>query len=276
MRKILITGAGSGLGEGSALGLAQQGHEVIAAVQSWQQVTALREKASSLGLKALRVEKLDLLDTYDVTHTLNLKFDVLVNNAGIGEGGPISQIPVDLVRRNFETNVFATLDFTQRAVRNWIDTGTRGKIVFVSSIVGLVSVPPVPAYAASKHALQCIAEAMFEELKPFGIQVQTINPGPFLTGFNESMVEAGLRWLNDDVSFVKREAFQKAADALLAKPEGRLDPNDMIAKMIEIIPSREGKFLNVYPPSNEEWAKNYQQQLYDRSIELADHRLQAA
>jgi NAD(P)-dependent dehydrogenase (short-subunit alcohol dehydrogenase family) len=61
MSEILITGAGSGFGEGTALGLAQKGHNVIAAVQTWPQVTALREKASSLGLKTLSVEKLDLL-----------------------------------------------------------------------------------------------------------------------------------------------------------------------------------------------------------------------
>jgi NADP-dependent 3-hydroxy acid dehydrogenase YdfG len=122
MQEILITGAGSGFGEGSALGLAQKGHNVIAAVQTWPQVTALREKARSLGLKTLRVEKLDLLDPFDVEHTLKIKFDILVNNAGIGEGGPISEIPVDLVRENFETNVFAALDFTQSVVRNWVNT----------------------------------------------------------------------------------------------------------------------------------------------------------
>ena len=145
-----------------------------------------------------------------------------MNNAGIGEGGPISEIPVELVRKNFETNVFAALDFTQRVVRNWVAKGVQGK-VFVSSAVGLLTVPPIPAYAASKHAVQSIAEAMYEELKPFGIQVQTINPGPYLTGFNETVVEAGLRWLSDDVNFIKREAFQKVVDGLLGKPEGRLD-----------------------------------------------------
>jgi short-subunit dehydrogenase len=190
MSEILITGAGSGFGEGTALGLAQKGHNVTAAVQTWPQVTAMRERASSLGLKTLQVEKLDLLDKYDVAHALKLKFDILVNNAGIGEGGPMSEIPVDLVRENFETNVFSALDFTQRVVRNWVATGVKGKVVFTSSVVGLLTVPPIPAYAASKHAVQSIAEAMYEELKPFGIQVQTINPGPYLTGFNETVVES--------------------------------------------------------------------------------------
>jgi NADP-dependent 3-hydroxy acid dehydrogenase YdfG len=94
MQEILITGAGSGFGEGTALGLAQKGHNVIAAVQTWPQVTAMREKASSLGLKTLRVEKLDLLDKYDVAHALKFKFDILVNNAGIGEGGLCPRFPL--------------------------------------------------------------------------------------------------------------------------------------------------------------------------------------
>ena len=60
MQEILITGAGSGFGEGTALGLTQKGYSVVAAVQTWPQVTALRDKARSLGFKTLRVEKLDL------------------------------------------------------------------------------------------------------------------------------------------------------------------------------------------------------------------------
>src|SRR3984885_13669126 len=149
-KTILLTGAGSGFGEGTAIGLARQGHDVIAAAQSWPQVTALRKEVDSLKLSGLRVEKLDLLDPYDVARAVSWEFDVLVNNAGIGEGGPISEIPVDLVRHNFEVNVFAALDFTQRVVRNWVATGIHGKVVFVSSAVGLLTIPPIPAYAASK------------------------------------------------------------------------------------------------------------------------------
>ena len=75
----------------------------------------------------------------------------------------------------------------------------------------------------------------------------TLGPTLYLTGFNETVVEAGLRWLNDDVNFIKRDVFKKVVDGLLGKPEGRLDPKDMIAKMVEVIPSREGKFLNIFP-----------------------------
>jgi NAD(P)-dependent dehydrogenase (short-subunit alcohol dehydrogenase family) len=108
-RKILITGAGSGLGEGTAIGLARNGYDVIATAQTWPQVTALRLKSKALALPTVRVEKLDLLDPYDVARACKWDFNILVNNAGIGEGGPIAEIPLDLVRRNFEVNVFAPL-----------------------------------------------------------------------------------------------------------------------------------------------------------------------
>ena len=117
-RKILITGAGSGFGEGAAIGLARLGHEVIAAAHLWPQVTALRLKAKELGLPSLRIEKLDLLDAYDVKQAAGWDFDVLVNNAGMGEGGPIAEIPLDIVRKNFEINVFAPLALTQLSSRN--------------------------------------------------------------------------------------------------------------------------------------------------------------
>jgi NAD(P)-dependent dehydrogenase (short-subunit alcohol dehydrogenase family) len=265
-RTILITGAGSGFGEGVAIGLAKLGHNVIAAAQSWPQVTTLRTKADSLGLSSLRVEKLDLLEPHDTARAVGWEFDVLFNNAGVGEGGPISEIPLDLVRRNFEVNVFAPLELTQRVVKKWVKAKTKGKIVFTSSVLGLLSPPMVGTYSATKHAVQAIAEAMQDELRPFGIQVQTINPGPFLTGFNETMVEAAYRWLDDTVNFTPRAMVKEITDGLLAKPEGRLDPNDMIARMIALVPDQKGPFRNVFPQASEEWCRQYENSMAERTI----------
>jgi NAD(P)-dependent dehydrogenase (short-subunit alcohol dehydrogenase family) len=265
-RTILITGAGSGLGAGAAIGLARNDHEVIAAAQSWPQVTALRADAEVRALPKLRVEKLDLLDPYDVAHACTWKFDILVNNAGIGEGGPIAEIPIDLVRHNFDVNVFAPLALTQRVVRQWATVGTRGKIVFVSSMGGLFSPPGFAAYAATKHALEAIAEAMQEELRSFGIQVQTINPGAYLTGFNEAMAANAFRWLDDAVNFTKRDAVHGMMDRLIGGSHGRLDPVDMIARMVDIIPESEGRFRNIHPRFIEDQLKTHQTEMYARGI----------
>jgi NAD(P)-dependent dehydrogenase (short-subunit alcohol dehydrogenase family) len=137
------------------------------------------------------------------------------------------------VRHNFEVNVFGPLALTQMVVRKWVLSKTRGKVVFTSSMGGLFSPPGFAAYAATKHALEAVAEAMQLELKPFGIQVQTINPGAFLTGFNEAMAEDAFRWLDDGVNFTSREAMREIAAGLIGNGRGKLDPKDMIAKMIE-------------------------------------------
>jgi NAD(P)-dependent dehydrogenase (short-subunit alcohol dehydrogenase family) len=265
-RTILITGAGSGLGEGTAIGLSRSGHQVIAAAQTWPQVTALRAKAGQLDLKSLRVEKLDILDPYDVKQVSDWDFDILLNNAGIGEGGPIAEIPLDLVRKNFETNVFAPLALTQHVVKKWVANKTRGKIVFTSSMGGLFSPPGFAAYAATKHALEAIAEAMQGELKPFGIQVQTINPGAFLTGFNEAMAANAFRWLDDKVNFTKREAMREIVAGLIGNDDGRLNPADMIEKMIEVVPATDGRFRNVFPAFVEEALKKHQGDMFALKI----------
>jgi NAD(P)-dependent dehydrogenase (short-subunit alcohol dehydrogenase family) len=139
------------LGEGAAIGLAQHGHDVIAGVQVWPQATSLRQKAKSLGLNNLRVEKLDLLHPYDVANALKWDIDILFSNAAIGENGPICEIPIDLVRRTFEINVFAPLELVQKFIRKWVDEKRPGKVVFTSSVAGLFSVMGFGPYCASKQ-----------------------------------------------------------------------------------------------------------------------------
>jgi NAD(P)-dependent dehydrogenase (short-subunit alcohol dehydrogenase family) len=88
-KTILITGAGLGFGESAAIGMAKNGHTVIATVQVSPQVTPLREKAKATGLSDLRVERLDLTDPYDIAQAQTFDIDVLWNNASMGEAGPV-------------------------------------------------------------------------------------------------------------------------------------------------------------------------------------------
>jgi NAD(P)-dependent dehydrogenase (short-subunit alcohol dehydrogenase family) len=262
-KRILITGAGSGFGEGAAIGLAQNGHEVIAGVQIWPQVTSLRQKVKSLGVNNLRVEKLDLLHPYDVANALKWDIDILFSNAGIGENGPICEIPIDLVRRTFEINVFAPLELAQKFIRKWVDEKRPGKVVFTSSGAGLVSVMGFGPYCASKHALESIAESLQVELKPFNIQVQTINPGGYLTGFNETMAESAFHWQDDSRNFIKRADIQKLFDASIGHEETRLDRTEMINAMVSIVPGDTGKFRNVVPMAAEEFLKTQQKEAWE-------------
>jgi NAD(P)-dependent dehydrogenase (short-subunit alcohol dehydrogenase family) len=267
-KTILITGAGSGFGEAAAIGLAQAGHRVIATVQSSPQVTPLREKAKALGLNSLRVMKLDLLDPFDGAYaeTMAGQVDVLWNNAGIGEAGPVFEIPLDLVRRNFETNVFAPLALTQGFVKTWIASGKKAKVVFTSSMGGLFTPANWGVYVSTKHALESVAEAMQQELAAYGIKVQTINPGAFYTGYNETMADTPFRWLDDSKNITKRADLRLAFDTFLATPDGHLDAQEMIDRMIEIVPADAGKFRNVVPQATEEMLKAHQLAAWDNPI----------
>jgi short-subunit dehydrogenase len=267
-KRILITGAGSGFGELAAIGLAKEGHDVIAAVQIWPQATALRRKVETLGLKNLRVEKLDLLHPYDVQNALNWDIDTLVNNAAIAESGPITEIPMELLRRMFEGNFFAPLDLTQRFVRKCVDQRRPGKIVFTSSIGGLISIPYGGPYAATKHALEAIAGSMQAELAPFGIQVQVINPGGYLTGFNETEAESSSHWMDDRKNYVKRADVQGFFDRILGDEQNRMDPQLMADAMVQIIPKDTGLFRNVVPQGAEDMVKAAQRETWTNTIDL--------
>jgi NAD(P)-dependent dehydrogenase (short-subunit alcohol dehydrogenase family) len=264
MKKILITGAGTGLGRGTAIGLAKAGHTVIAAVHIWPQVTELRRHVADLGLgKKIAVEKLDVLDGRDIATALEWDFDTFVSNAAIGECGPMAEIPVDLVRRTFETNVFCNLELTQKIVRKFVDARTKGRIVFLSSVGGLLTVSGLGPYCASKHAIEGIAATLREELADHGISVQTINPGPYLTGFNDRIAETTYKWLGKSNNFSK-DAEVRAHFARIM--EGQFDPQDMIDKMVSIIGAEDGLYRNVWPPQTEQLIKQVQANEWTRKL----------
>lgn len=254
-KTVLTTGAGSGFGEAAAIGMARNGHNVIATVQVSPQVPPLREKAMELQLTNLRVERLDLTDPYDIAQAISWDFDILWNNAGQGESGPVWEIPVDLVRRNYEVNVFLPLLLTQGVVKKWVAAKKKGKVVFTSAMGGLFTPANWGTYVSTKHALESIAEALQQELASYGIKVQTINPGAYYTGYNETMADNAFRWLDDSRNVTKRATLRKGFDDFFATPEGKMDPTEMIDRMIEIVPAETGKFRNVVPKQIEDMLK---------------------
>src|ERR1700754_2253774 len=267
-KTILITGAGSGFGKGAAIGMAKDGYNIIATTHVASQVTPLREEAKAIGLKNFRVERLDLTDPYDMAYVQTFDVDVLWNNAGMGEAGPVWEIPLDLVRKNYEINVFLPLQLTQGIVQRWGREGkAQGKkVVFTSSMGGLFPPANWGTYVSTKHALEAFAEAMQQELASYGVKVQTINPGAYYTGYNETMADNPFRWLDDKVNFTKRADLRKGFDDFFATPEGKMDPKEMIDRMIEIVPADEGKFRNVVPKVIEDMLKDHQLKAWENTI----------
>ena len=265
-KTILITGAGSGFGEAAAIGMSRNGHTVIATAQISPQVAALRARARELGLKNFQVEKLDLFDKYDMAAALKWDVDVLWSNAGLGEAGPVFEIPLDLVRHNYEVNVFLPLQLAQGFIAKWIAARKKAKVVFTSSMGGLFTPANWGVYVSTKHALESIAEAMQQELKAHGIKIQTINPGAYFTGYNETMADTPFRWLDDAKHVTRRAALRKEFDDFLNAPDGHLDAKEMIDRMIEIVPADTGKFRNVVPKAVEDMLKKHQLQAWENPI----------
>jgi len=255
MTTMLITGAGSGLNNGAALELATRGHDVIACVENYPQLRALEIQAKERGVK-LRIEKLDVTHEGARKRAAARDVDVLVNGAGIIEGGALIDIPDENVRRQFEVNVFGPLQLTQHIARKMVARRS-GRIIFMSSVVGILSGPFVGAYGASKHALEAIAETMAMELQEFGVEVAVINPGPYLTGFNDAGFLAPKTW-NDDQS-------QRLFDYdKLSFPFEQFEPEVVFKSIADVIAGETQLFRNVVAPDLAEPVRQQSLQLWTR------------
>jgi NAD(P)-dependent dehydrogenase (short-subunit alcohol dehydrogenase family) len=185
MAVTLVTGASSGIGLATALYFAQQGHQVWAGVRNPTTATEL-SGALEAGRLSVRVVALDVDDAASVqrcvseVHEQAGGVDVLVNNAGIGGGGPIEDVPVDWAQSLFQTNYFGVVRMVQ-AVLPGMRQRRRGAIVNVSSIAGRLAIAGHGHYSAVKHALEALSEALAQEVQRFGIRVAIVEPGVVVT-----------------------------------------------------------------------------------------------
>ena len=233
-RTILITGAGSGFGRGAAIELTRRGHRVIGA-------TLTEEQAESLASDGVEARKLDITDDIDLAAAAELEVDVLLNNAGRGQLGPLATVPMDKVRAVFEVNVFGTLRITQ-AVLGGMQRRGRGRIIIVSSIAGVFSGPLSGPYAMTKHALEAMAKSLRAEMEPYGIEVCKLNPGPYATGFNDLMVD-GVQEL-----VAAGTAEGELAESTRVRMLGnQLDPSEIVDTMVELCTAADVPFETFKP-----------------------------
>jgi NAD(P)-dependent dehydrogenase (short-subunit alcohol dehydrogenase family) len=240
MKRVLITGSGTGFGHEVAMRLAKKGFDVIAAVEIYAQVQPLKRQAAARNV-TLQVEKLDVTDPGDRRKALDWNVEILVNNAGVLEGGSVLDIPAANMRNEFEVNVIGPLLLTQGIAKQMVKRG-EGRIVWVSSREGLNTNPFTGIYSASKHAVEAIAETMSLELQEFGIEVATVNPGPFLTGFNDRGFETWRSW--DD------EPSDRLFDySNLAFPRAQFDPEPVYATLTAVAAGEVDSYRNLEPKS---------------------------
>lgn len=173
MSRVLITGASTGIGRATAIELARRGHAVIATA---------RQPDTLADLPVAGRLRLDVTDDDSVLAAIADAgpLDAIVSNAGATIRGTVEAIPLDEYERLLQLNFLGALRVAKAVLPAFRAQGG-GRIVFVSSVLGRVSVPGVSAYAASKFALDATAAALAQETAHFGVHVSLVEPGPVAT-----------------------------------------------------------------------------------------------
>jgi NAD(P)-dependent dehydrogenase (short-subunit alcohol dehydrogenase family) len=238
-KTVLITGAGSGFGRGAAIELARRGHQVIAAVLNDQQGADLAKAEPKLT-----VVKRDSTRAEDVAKVDRWDPDVFIANAAIGQTGPLSLIPLERLRAVFEVNVFATFAITQRVAQK-MRKKRAGRIILMSSIGGVRAGVGSGPYTMTKHAIQAFGTALRAELKMFGVDVCTINPGPYATGFNDRMANDPGPWFDKSAAPEDIAAMEQLVQRITV---GQMDPAEVVKRYVELVEADSTELVNFVPP----------------------------
>jgi NAD(P)-dependent dehydrogenase (short-subunit alcohol dehydrogenase family) len=192
MNTIFITGATRGIGRETALLFARRGWRVFGCGRDEQKIAEVNEIARKENL-ALEVFQMDVTKREEIDRgmarlmeaTGGKGVDVLVNNAGYQELCPVEDLTNEKWHAQFETNFFAYLEMIRRLAPKMREQ-KRGRIINLSSIAGRMSLPVHGPYAATKHAVEAMSDALRIEIKPFGVRVVLIEPGPIVSNINQT------------------------------------------------------------------------------------------
>lgn len=196
---ILISGCSTGIGLETALFLKDNGFNVIASARSEHALHDLREQ----GLSAVQ---LDVNNSNSIKEAVsqaaiiaNGKLDVLINNAGYGQPGALEDLSRDVIREQFETNVFGLIELSN-TVLPYMRENNKGLIINISSILGLISLPFRGAYCASKYAVEGYSDSLRLELANTNINVSLIEPGPIVSHFRRTSFDKAIEALDTEGS----------------------------------------------------------------------------
>jgi short-subunit dehydrogenase len=183
--KALVTGASSGIGRETTRRLAQEGFQVIALARRKERLDDLVKEYQNILPRPVDLSDAQELEKFcQEIASLAEPISVLINNAGFSVRGAVEDVSLSSIRRLFEVNLFALVRVTQACLPG-MRRLRRGRIINLSSVVGKFPYPTSGPYAATKHAVEAITDALRMEVRPFGIYVVTIRPGVIGTEFNE-------------------------------------------------------------------------------------------
>lgn len=237
-KAVFITGCSSGIGYTVALALKKRGYRVIASARKQADVQRLRD----LELECLQLDLDDPLSIQTgvkrLSQLTNDQVYGLFNNGAYGQTGAVEDLKRDVLRAQFETNVFGTMELTNLIIP-MMRKHRSGRIIQNSSVLGFAAFPYRGAYVASKFALEGLSDTMRLELKGSGIHVSLIEPGPIESRFRANAYEAFKKNIDAEHSVHKEIYF--AQEARLKK-EGHaqaftLPPEAVLKKVIHALES---------------------------------------
>ncbi len=231
-KTVLVTGASSGIGKATAIALREEGFFVYATAPNFAELDDLKTD----GFELLELDVTNAEQAEKAVRTAegrNGSIQVLVNNAGYGQYGPIEEIPLEDIRKDFDVNVFGLLRMCQLALPAMRHAGN-GRIINISSVAGEFSQPGAGIYHATKHAVEAIDEAMRMEVETFGIKVIGVLPGPVNTNFDEVAIASIPDTGKDSPYYSFKQNLIKTTKQML-DPESAttLEPEDIAAKVVE-------------------------------------------
>jgi NAD(P)-dependent dehydrogenase (short-subunit alcohol dehydrogenase family) len=227
-RAVLVTGASSGIGHASALRLAGSGWRVFGGVRSEEDAERLRAH----GVEPLQLDVTDSAAIAAAAEVVGGELHGLVDNAGIAIAAPLELVPLDELRRQLEVNVVGQVAVLQAflpALRR-----VQGRVVLMGSVGGRSALPFLGPYAASKHALEAIADSLRVELAPWGIGVSIVEPASVKTAIwtkgaaQADVMRAGISHDRDELYAARIERFKAVA---LKRGPG-IDP-DVVVRAVE-------------------------------------------
>ena len=237
-RVVLITGGAKRVGAAICRRLHGVGANLMIHYRSSAaEAQALQSELESHRPGSCALVRADLLDTAALPRLVGEtvgrfgRLDVLINNAGAGQTGPLADVPIATVRRLFDVNVFGTLAVTQAVLPRLIEKGA-GRIIIVSSIAGVMAGPAFGPYSMTKHALEAMGKTLRAELAGQGIDVTLLNPGPYDTGFNDRMADSMWDWFGEaSLNAPATPLFQMMRDFVTT---GQRDPAEVVTRMVEL------------------------------------------
>lgn len=238
MKIILITGCSSGIGKTLALELKKEGHRVFATARKKEDIAALQSE----GLEVFPLELSDINSINQLVKTILEKtprLDVLINNAAYAQPGAVEDLSFELLEKQFRANVFGTIALTNQFIPLFRQQKS-GRIINISSILGVISLAYRGAYNASKYALEGFTDTLRLELHGSGVKVCLIEPGAVQTCFRDNAYDSFIKNLADKPS-VHQENYQrmiKEYEKFGAKAPFMQEPTDVLKKVRHAINSK--------------------------------------